>query len=151
MQVFYNKKDRNLLPDGVWNEEPDKGHWIYKGLDCLIVRNNLGALCGYVGVPKGHRLYEMDYDDANSLVDAYWGLTFANKCNPNADPTSSICHPLEGAANEDVWWLGFDCAHCDDFIPCVEYPNFGETVYKDFVFVQKGVHKLADGIVELNK
>lgn len=51
-----------------WDNEPDRKHWIDAdtGLDCLIVRNGLGgkgALCGYVGVPKGHPWYGKDYSD----------------------------------------------------------------------------------------
>lgn len=37
-----------------WDQEPDRKHWVQQGLDCLIVRNLMGALCGYVGVPPSH-------------------------------------------------------------------------------------------------
>lgn len=65
---------------GPWNNEPDKAQWVddATGLDCLIVRNHGGALCGYVGVPEGHPAYGKDYDTVDVLV--HGGLTFASLC-----------------------------------------------------------------------
>ena len=50
--------------NGPWQDEPDKKQWLDKetGLPCLIVRNQLGALCGYVGVPANHPAYKLHYD-----------------------------------------------------------------------------------------
>ena len=48
---------------GAFQEEPDKAQWTSRatGLDCLIVRNNSGALCGYVGIPSDHPYFELNH------------------------------------------------------------------------------------------
>lgn len=109
--------------DREWAKEPNRKHWIDEetGFDCLIVRNGLGgigALCGYVGLPKGHPWYGKSYDDCRlpggEYVDVHGGLTFASGCG------GKICHNAEEdgvIANEEVWWVGFDCCHSGDFTP----------------------------------
>ena len=150
--------DKSTWGDGPWQAEPDKAHWIAHGLDCLIVRNNFGALCGYVGVPRGHRCFEVDYNDlAYEGVYAHGGLTFSNRCQPRgADEARGICHPVEGAAHAEVWWLGFDCGHAGDLSPGYapylrehlgeSYPHlanpFGEE-YRDLPYVIAQVEGLA--------
>ena len=49
--------------DGPWRDEPDKVIWTdpETGLDCMILRNRTGVLCGYVGVPSTHPWYGVDY------------------------------------------------------------------------------------------
>lgn len=132
-----------------WETEPDRKHWIddATGLDCLIVRNGLGgkgALCGYVGVPKHHPWHGKDYDDCE--VEVHWGLTYAGKC------AGKICHKEETdgkIANQDVWWLGFDCAHSGDYIPGMdckyktEELASGYSSYKNMAYVTNECRKLA--------
>ncbi|MGE5512362.1 MAG: hypothetical protein ACM31O_14035 [Bacteroidota bacterium] len=74
--------DKSDWGDGPWMSEPDKRQWVDKatGLPCLIVRNSLGALCGYVGVSKSHPAYGKDYFDVDVRV--HGGLTFARQCAP---------------------------------------------------------------------
>jgi hypothetical protein len=57
-----NKED---FPAGPWMGEPDKKQWPDPAtkLPCLIVRNAMGALCGYVGVTEGHPLYGKKYGE----------------------------------------------------------------------------------------
>lgn len=106
--------DKEAWGPGPWQDEPDRVEWRSEGtprLAMLIVRNQGGALCGYVGVPEGHPWHGKHYRD----VDAYChgGLTYADPCQEGG----KICHvPLPGEA-ETVWWLGFDCAHYDDVSP----------------------------------
>jgi hypothetical protein len=76
----YNTIDKSSWPRGEWDREPDKMQWQDKetGLPCLIVRNRMGALCGYVGVSEDHPDYQKGYDDFR--VEVHGGLTFANSC-----------------------------------------------------------------------
>ena len=62
--TFMNKEGWG---DGPWQEEPDKLQWTdaETGLPCLIVRNGVGALCGYVGVSEGHPLFMIKYSDCS--------------------------------------------------------------------------------------
>ena len=124
--------DKSGWADGEWKNEPDKVQFSDEttGLPCLIVRGPSGALCGYVGVTQGHPFYERDYDDCRheclktdpddsygEWIDVHGGLTFANKCRPNEDESKGICHTVESGEDDNVWWLGFDCAHADDYSP----------------------------------
>lgn len=99
----YRTVDKSSWGDGPWQSEPDKKQWRDEatGLPCLIVRNQFGALCGYAGVPKGHRLHGKTYgaekvfsctedrsDDwhhsctVDSHLEAHGGITFSSSCAP---------------------------------------------------------------------
>jgi len=140
----WNTIDKSDWGEGAWKKEPDKAHWVDKdtGLDCLIVRGGSGALCGYVGVPQGHPYYKKDYDDVD--VNIHGGLTFSGLCDESGDPSKGICHEECDAANNDVWWLGFDCAHLGDLSPAYKTEIwFGDEVYRDFCYVEREVQWLA--------
>lgn len=139
----WNNIDKSNWENGEWKNEPDKAHWVdpETNFDCLILRNKYGALCGYVGVPKGHRLYEKNYDYEDFEV--HGGLTFSDKCMDTSDESIGICHPETGCANKNVWWLGFDCLHFDDFAPSCDF-GFNEGVYRNFSYVKKEVESLAE-------
>lgn len=163
MKTWNNMKDRMTnWDDGPWKTEPDKAQWIddKTGLDCLIVRNCVGTLCGYVGLPPSHELHGKEYYEAQDINDnicVHGDLTFANKCRPHGDEESEgICHTGD-VANKDVWWLGFDCNHCDDFAPqntgfakefggpFNEIVKYGE--YRDFEYVKAETELLASQLV----
>ena len=140
----WNFVDKSAWPyRGEWDEEPDKAHWIdpETGLDCLIHRGPSGGLCGYVGVPESSMFFGKDYDEVD--VSVHGGLTFADSCSGSGEDGRGICHPKEGAANEKVWWLGFDCAHYLDTCPAYDSVFFHEGTYKDFDFVKREVEMLA--------
>lgn len=130
--------DRSHWGSGPWDAEPDKVSWVdpETGLDCLIVRNRLGALCGYAGVPPTHPWYEAEYGYGHSigpkvdeqcegfcdhnpdhLVDVHGGLTYSAHCQSSDDPARGICHVPAPGRPENVWWFGFDCAHYGDLVP----------------------------------
>lgn len=162
------------LPAGPWTEEPDKVQWLdpATGLDCLIVRGGLGALCGYVGVQPGHPWHRIDYSgctepaqhaDKNdtsycahapeSRIEVHGGLTYSALCDgDDQDVSRHICHvPLPGRPH-DVWWFGFDCSHSGDFVP-----SYGRALgmpmpfdlysrpaeYRDVAYVRGEVERLA--------
>lgn len=134
--------DKSAWPRVAWDSEPDKMQWTDEatGLPCLIVRAWHGALCGYVGVASG-RDFERDYGRVDVCV--HGGLTFADFCRPGED-AHSICHIPGPGEPERVWWLGFDCAHLNDYSPgsIRDWP-FGEETYKDVAYVQGHVRELA--------
>lgn len=137
---------RRRLVDGPWNEEPDKVQWVddETNLDCLIVRSHGGHLCGYVGVPPGHPWYDVDYGNIEPHPRIHGGLTYSNRClEDEAEPT--ICHvPLPGRP-DNVWWIGFDCAHVGDLSPRLLDPNhmWSHETYKDVAYVEREVTDLA--------
>lgn len=139
------------LPPGPWQGEPDKIVWIDPStdLDCMIIRGPVGALCGYVAVPPGHPCHGKGYDDVDVRV--HGGLTYANECGGH------ICHVPQEGRPDDVWWLGFDCAHALDLTPAlirfhemhgIDNP-FKNDVYRDVEYVTNEVTQLAAQLKEL--
>jgi hypothetical protein len=146
--IDYHTRDKSTWGPGPWRTEPDKTQWQDEatGLPCLIVRNGMGALCGYVGVPAGHPAHGKGYDDLLD-IEVHGGLTFAAECS-QANEATSVCHVPDPGEPDDVWWLGFDCAHLGDQTPASELgldiALFGRpSVYRDYEYVTNEVTNLA--------
>jgi len=146
--IEYRTVDKSTWGAGPWQNEPDKKQWLDEetGYPCLIVRNPVGALCGYVGVSRAHPAFEQDYNDV--AADVHGDLTFSGFCHePEGDDHSQgICHLTEDG--ERVWWLGFDCAHAFDLCPSMAaYMRFMELsaygAYRDLSYVASEVQSLA--------
>lgn len=92
-----------------WRNEPDRVAWRdpSTGLQCLILRAPLGALCGYVRVPRGHALHGKPFEHRRACRGVYvhGGLTFSGH--------------LGGRRMKRGHWFGFDCGHFCDFVPGV--------------------------------
>lgn len=150
MQTWTNKHGADL-GGGPWEWEPDKAVWVDEatGLDCMIHRGRMGALCGYVGVGPDHPLHGKDYNTLN--VDVHGGLTYADGCQEGDDPAINVCHIPQPGRPDDVWWFGFDCGHFHDFVPGLDKilrernaPDvFSDTVYRDFDYAKTEVESLA--------
>jgi hypothetical protein len=157
-RIEYRTLDKRDWQRGPWDDEPDKVQFRDEatGLPCLIVRGPCGALCGYVGVAPGHPWHGKDYDSCmvgEEYPDVHWGLTFSGACQHGQDPAKGICHiPAPGEA-DDVWWLGFDCAHSGDLTE-IKY-SYGysptEDVYRDVAFVEGECRKLARQIASVGR
>lgn len=130
--------------DGPWQNEPDREDFISSGFSCFVQRNQLGAWCGYVGVPETHSSFGKKYSDLE--VDVHGGPTFSGKCGGH------ICHAPKPGMPEKVWWIGFDCGHGGDLIPSLA-DLLGELkakmrfrfndVYRDINYVKKETRGLA--------
>ena len=144
--------NRETWAAGPWDDEPDKMQWTDEatGLPCLIKRNSIGALCGYVGVTRDHPLYETCYTDAETqaAIDVHGGLTYSDKCQDGPDP-STICHLPEPGEPDDVWWFGFDCGHGWDYWPGMPdvFRNMSPAYYRDVAYVQGQITELAKQLV----
>lgn len=99
--------DRTGWPSGPWDDEPDQLEWqladppYWLG---LILRNDHGALCGYVGIPPEHPFHGRHWhgDDPIGSLHVHGGVTFTGPY----------------AKDARVWWLvGFDCGHVFDDSP----------------------------------
>lgn len=147
--------DKSAWARGEWDDEPDKLQWIDPAtqLDCLIHRGPSGALCGYVGVPPGHKFHGVGYDDVyrwdedagSSFPEVHGGLTFADSCSETTDESGrGICHIPAPGRPADVWWLGFDCAHSGDFCPKHDTENdYAYSTYRRLSYVKRQVTELA--------
>lgn len=154
----YHTADKLTWGDGPWQDEPDKMQFPdpETGLPCLIVRNGHGALCGYVGVPEGHKYHGVTGWDFDLRV--HGGITFTDRCHASEDEAHGICH-IPGPDGDNVWWLGFDCSHYRDFAPgldatirtvCEElstrdYPF--QDIYRDIIYVKAEIASLAKQLV----
>lgn len=145
--------DRTGWASGPWDNEPDRLQWVtHVGYHGLIVRNQQGSLCGYLGVPPGHQWHGKRYDEIAASV--HGGLTYAGKC------AYRICHIPAPGETDDVWWVGFDCAHFQDISPGLDAtmrkvwemagkgerpprPDLGFVSYKDLNYVISEVENLA--------
>lgn len=76
----------------------------YKGFPCVVEMQIMAFRTGYVGLPKGHKYYGVDYRDITS-IDCHGGLSYSD---------SNIISNLVDQIEEDYWWIGFDTAHGDD-------------------------------------
>jgi len=143
--------DKTGWPAGPWLDEPDRLQWrTAAGLPGLIVRHRrLGHLCGYAAVAPGHPAYGSSYNDVEVLV--HGGLTYADRCEADGP----ICHVPEPGEPDDVWWLGFDCAHAGDCSPVSlaielpQLPTWYQEAYRDIAYVRREVEQLAEQLVAL--
>lgn len=152
----YRTIDKSKWGEGPWQSEPDKIQWQDEttGLPCLIVRGPVGALCGYVGVPEGHAAFEKGYDDID--VSVHGGLTFARPCqvSERLNEEHLVCHVPDPGEPDNVWWLGFDCAHAGDV--CPRYREYGISLdifehgeYRDLSYVRTECQQLAQQLAIL--
>ena len=125
--------DRTGWGSGPWDDEADGARWVDEATDlsCMILRNSLGALCGYVGVETSHPLHHKDY--CHYLLDGaecHGGLTYAKE--------------------DDVgtWWFGFDCSHVYDRMPAMDALRADrdpseDPSYRDWDYTKRNVERLA--------
>lgn len=109
--------------------------WTYKAkwdnYTCMIIRNNLGVLCGYVILTPSNDFFGVDYFDIPVRV--HGGLTYSDNY-------------------DGVWKIGFDCGHYGDLVPKIsELINEDGNVYRDMEFVKKECESLADQISKYSK
>lgn len=172
---------RGIAPvAGPWMNEPDKIHWVDEAtdLDCLMVRNPMGAWCGYVAVAEGHPFFGVNYSGCpascserewgycehspESRMRVHGGLTYADFCAESPlGEGHGICHtPLPGRPGR-VWWLGFDTAHAGDLTPYdaayaarenYRYPWTTEgEAYRDVAYVKAECASLARQLSEVTR
>ena len=134
MKLFY--------PIRPWENEPDHAEWVQEvsGYKCRISRmEGSGALCGYVGIPKGHKYWGVIYDEGDEELDAIAD-----------DVHGGFTYTEEG--KDGYWYFGFDTTHADDFAPklvelLIEFGRkdlpFTDCMnYKTWEFVEDQIHWL---------
>ena len=145
--------NRSTWNKGPWDKEPhDKAVWkdSTTGLDCMVHRGRSGCWCGYVGVPRSHKLFGDNYDQQNNNLIVHGGLTFSSECGSLDETGEGICHPADDG--DHVWWFGFDCFHCGyDLSPVPELASISgpEAIYKDLDYVTEEVTSLAQQLASL--
>lgn len=127
----YGLIDKSGYPLGEWDNEPDLVEWVHEGLNCVIRRNGLGALCGYVGVGKDHKFFKDDYNEHGDLP-AHYGLTFSNHFD-----------------DESLWFFGMDASHSGDLSPVMMRYGAEFGSYKNISFMINEVEQLAKALAEI--
>jgi len=145
-----------LIPSEPWDYEPDKETFIYRSMPCVILRNAMGCLCGYVGITKQHPWYKMDYNElVVAETNVHGGLTYADEVVYGADNKFQKW-VIENIGihvsfqNKDMWWFGFDCAH--GFDVCPKYPRelrLSDATYKDITYVRNECKSLVDQLLKV--
>jgi|SRR5208337_1329848 len=116
---------------GEWVEEPDHIIFKYESIKCRIKRiSHTGHLCGYVKLPFLHTWSSLDCTDFD-FIKVHGGITYSRR-------------------EKNGWWIGFDCAHCDDFLPFYKNLNFNfeEMTYKNVKYVIDQCTFLAQQVIE---
>ena len=146
-------ESRKRWARGPWdNEQTDREEFEHLGLSCIVQRGGSGAWCGYVGISPGHRLHGMGYSGTYDAAGEYTGspvadlnihggITYADKCS------GSVCHIPKPGQPEDVWWLGFDCAHYRDLTPTNGDYTGWDGIYRDIEWVKEETRRLAEQLV----
>jgi hypothetical protein len=128
MDLPYPVKEKpvRFIRAGEWNNEPDIHTWWYhveqQSFSCAIIRNQqLGHLCGYVKLPEGCVISP----DALMSFSVHGGITY-----------------------DDDGWIGFDCAHSQDFCPADvrRYSQCTDTSYRNFYYVKTEVRRLCQQV-----
>ncbi len=132
--------DMTFYVHGEWENEPDFEEFVHAELPCLVVRTDMGHLCGYVGVPPGHPAYPTKLEDMNTtmregLPDFRDEEKWMIEPNPDApehmidisyqDLDVEVHGGLTWSELGDEYrgrrkgfkWFGFDCAHVGDYLP----------------------------------
>jgi len=93
----------------------------YEGFNFYIL--NLGTHpTAYIEIPKGHKLYEKDYNEIYDMgydIDVHGGLTYSDN--------SLMCIKSEN------WFIGWDYAHAGDY--CGYYEETELQGFKSFMDV----------------
>lgn len=88
-----------LIQHRPWESEPNNVRFKALGYDCEIKRHpELLHLCGYITIPSGHPLFEVEEGEMDHFIGMHGGVTYDKK-------------------RKSTRTLGFDCAHAEDFSP----------------------------------
>lgn len=138
---------RKRWGSGPWDNEPDRVEWARSGRPCILLRQHIsGHWCGYVAVDPGHPCHGKGCDDrAMADLVVHGSITYARGC------AGHVCHVAKPGEPDDVWWLGFDCAHYGDFSP--GRSRFGWQMphglhrYKTLAYAKSETERLADQLI----
>ena len=114
-----------------------ESQFIHKTFPCVVIMTDGSYRCGYVAIPKKHKLYGVTYN-TNKMILRKWMDKKPNEKIGKRGIIPVVCHSGKGLSPEvafDVhgsitfsektkdypvklnapgWWYGFDCAHAGD-------------------------------------
>jgi hypothetical protein len=112
-----------------WKYEPNRLETEINGYPALIIRTKNSHLCGYIGIPETHKFYGVDYSEIPAYV--HGGLTYGDYGND--DHIGELYYkPKENNDGNNLYWLGFDCAHAGDYTPG-SYESMLDAITKKYI------------------
>lgn len=114
------------------------------GFPAVVIMTGTGHRCGYVGVPPGHPLHGVEYNELTLALpppkpdtpvgDRGVMTLFAVAMKEELSTSPEVVFDVHGsltfskanhegypaAEPDDLWWFGYDCAHSQD-APSPEY------------------------------
>lgn len=129
----------NLAPQYILDrlEIPEENFYQFtiEGIPCQILRHpKMGFLLGYILVYEGHPWHGLG-SDALYDVEVHGGVTWTQQ--------------QEGG---DGWVIGFDCAHCDDINPRLDwllgFQSNPKATYRTVAYVYEELKNLARQVRE---
>lgn len=139
----------------------------HNGLTCRVVLTEMGHHCGYVEVPRGHKLHGVHYTEKvevsdevrNRPIDVNNVGAINLFCSDVKSGDTAIDLTLaidvhggitysEAAQDSGGWVFGFDCAHAGD-ARSPEGDKFGG-VWRDAEYVAEHCKALADQLQNLD-
>ena len=101
-----------------------------------VISEKMMFYCGYVGVPKRHPYYGLDYDSSELYyVVAHGGLTYASYLNEY---------------DKDYWFFGFDCGHYNDSSSVEDLNSESPNTFKTFEYAKDGVFSMYEHLAQVD-
>lgn len=142
-------------------DEPDFEKGYHFGLAYRIIRHpRMGHLCGYVRLPKGHPWLKEAKRGRYGMKG--WGINQRYGFIPHGYDAHVLRYiavhsgltwsgHLPTRRGEKGYWLGFDCAHYDDFVPAMgDMECMKDATYRDMAYVRAECAVLAFQIRNAN-
>jgi hypothetical protein len=126
------QKVKEQHQQGIWSNEPDYLQWFMpqENIVCVMWRHSsLGFWCGYLGLPRA----------VAGELPFHGGVTYR-------ESTLGVYRPQVGEPEIEEW-VGFDCGHCFDLSPFVDYSD-AVSSYKDLGYVVQNLTKTALFVAE---
>jgi len=114
------------------------------GLRCVLLRGPALQWNGYVGIPVGHPLHGIAYDQEKGWLkpvrdlEVHGGITYADDHVPGFQP-------------DGLWYFGFDCSHYRDFYPINLFSYPKNAVYRSLAFAENELRKLASQLAKYSQ
>ena len=131
------------LPPGPWNDGPGAALFVVTGaaadVVCIAIRPHTGVWNGYLGIPAGIDLEDLE-------LDVHGGITYPpSRLPPLADSELALVRAELAtweALEFPARWVGFDTGHFGDFIPGLA--GFGQPFeWKDLGYVCAELYRAA--------
>jgi hypothetical protein len=154
-----------------WEKEPNELVWEAHGFHCRLARGPMGHWCGYVGVDENHPLYGKGYGESLDVLKplqeqrlkeplgetpslaVMMSILTGGEFNTSMDMVFNVHGGVTFAGKypkENLWLIGFDCAHSGDLCPESNYSSASET-YRTLEYAKAETERLAAQIAKIKE